>query len=204
MDPSKITSPGAHVDELCICIPDVYPKSVHHGLVVARERGLDTPSELTPSHLPLLSHMRRVAMRWIWQVAQGHTGSGDGAELVFRLGFHAVPSMRQLHLHAIGTDLRGANMKRKDHFMSFATPYFMPLDQVEAQLREQGRVAVDAAAANQLLKGPIVCHRCGAAGDPGGKKAGFSFPQLQAHLATCRAQYPGGDAVGVPDSEPKL
>lgn len=59
---------GPHAHMYC---PLRYPKAVHHGLVVAREAGLDTPSDLTPSHLPLLAHMRRVAAQWMSGVGGG-------------------------------------------------------------------------------------------------------------------------------------
>jgi hypothetical protein len=39
-------------------------------------------------------------------------------------------SCRQLHLHVISQDLCGEYMKKKDHFLRFATPFFLSLEYV--------------------------------------------------------------------------
>ena len=46
----------------------------------------------------------------------------------FRYGFHAIPSMRQLHLHVISQDLDSAAMKNKKHWNSFSTGFFVAAD----------------------------------------------------------------------------
>lgn len=45
----------------------------------------------------------------------------------------------------------------------------------------QGRVAIDHAAAEALLKADLQCHRCGA--------GARTLPDLRGHLAVCRAPY---------------
>jgi hypothetical protein len=47
-----------------------------------------------------------------------------------RMGFHCMPSMRQLHLHVMSPDLLGTSMKRKGQWNSFATAFFVPPSKV--------------------------------------------------------------------------
>ena len=44
----------------------------------------------------------------------------------FALGFHAAPSMRQLHLHVISLDFASEALKNKKHWNSFATAFLVP------------------------------------------------------------------------------
>lgn len=60
---------------------------------------------------------------------QEEKGGGEesmeaSARRTFRFGFHAVPSMAQLHLHVVSQDLRGSGMKHRKHWNSFATDFF--------------------------------------------------------------------------------
>jgi hypothetical protein len=84
--------------------------------------------------------MREVATAWMESVSKQHSNSGGGSasgdneaadQLVFRLGFHSLPSMRQLHLHVISQDLSGEGMKKKAHYQRFVTPFFITLDEVQ-------------------------------------------------------------------------
>jgi len=54
---------------------------------VAREDGLDSIADLQPRHLPLLGHMRTVALQYVWHCQQLQPRQ----RLVFRLGFHTIP-----------------------------------------------------------------------------------------------------------------
>ncbi|KAL6752629.1 hypothetical protein V8C86DRAFT_2750946 [Haematococcus lacustris] len=107
--------------------------------------------------------------------------------------------MRQLHLHVISQDLQGAALKTREHYQSFATSFFVSLDQVEHELRTEGCVRVDPEAASAALKAELRCHRCGV-----GHHERLTFPQMQQHLRVCTADYSGSDVVLLPGSEPDI
>ena len=60
---------------------------------------IDGIKNLTREHLPLIDAMyeRCVIMR-------DELAQQDAAAAPFRIGFHAVPSMKQLHIHVISQD----------------------------------------------------------------------------------------------------
>ena len=45
-------------DEQCVLVPDMFPKSQFHALIIARDTHLMGPDDLRPEHLPLLQHMQ--------------------------------------------------------------------------------------------------------------------------------------------------
>ncbi|CAI7845251.1 unnamed protein product [Closterium sp. NIES-53] len=65
-------------------------------------------------------------------------GSSPPQPLRFRFGFHQVPSMHQLHLHAISQDLDSPHLKHKKHWNSFASPFFRDALQVISQIEQHG------------------------------------------------------------------
>ena len=128
------------VDDAVVVIRDKYAKARTHLLVIARDAALDSVAQLTPAHLPLLARMRAVAMRFVADAqaaaagaAAGGTAGPSGGQQQregeqegqegapppppvprgWRLGFHSVPSMRRLHLHAISTDMDSPALKHK-------------------------------------------------------------------------------------------
>ena len=72
-----------------------------------------------------------------------------------RAGFHAVPSMRPLHLHLLSLDHDSEALKHKKHWNSFATPFFVPPGRVAAALARDGRYAVNKATEEGRLKAPM-------------------------------------------------
>lgn len=44
----------------------------------------------------------------------------------FKIGYHAQPSLNQLHLHVISVDLYAPTMRKKKHWNSFTTSLFIP------------------------------------------------------------------------------
>lgn len=47
--------------------------------------------------------------------------------LLNRWGFHADPTMAQLHMHVVSDDFRGFGLKTAKHWNSFTTSFFIPL-----------------------------------------------------------------------------
>lgn len=77
-------------------VPDKYPKARHHALVIARDPRLQGPLDLTigTHDADLVRHMADVGRRWAME---------QGPHAHFVMGFHSVPSMKQLHLHVISS-----------------------------------------------------------------------------------------------------
>ncbi|KAK9839930.1 hypothetical protein WJX74_000595 [Apatococcus lobatus] len=159
-------------DEQCVLIPDMFPKSQYHALIIARDACLVGPDDLRPEHLPLLKHMQAVASAWIGQQPKTATAASS-----FRLGFHHVPSMRQLHMHVISQDFTALHLKTKRHYNSFTTSFFLDLSDVLQQLESNGCLQLHKSAAEALLKGDLRCHHPGCSVTP------KTMPQLKQHLA---------------------
>ncbi|KAJ3417471.1 hypothetical protein HDV05_003335 [Chytridiales sp. JEL 0842] len=96
------------------------------------------------------------------------------ASLNFRFGFHAVPSMKQLHLHVISDDMVSPCMKKIHHWNSFTTRFFLPFEDVRQRLFEEGRIEINKSEYEMLLKAPLVCNKC--------QRQLANIPTLKSHL----------------------
>ena len=105
------------VDKDIVVMPDKYPKSQHHYLVMPREI-IEDFSDLTPDHLPILRALQSKGKEMVKILDPNNQHQ-------FRMGFHAVPSMKQIHMHVISQDFAGPSLKNKKHWNSFTTPYFV-------------------------------------------------------------------------------
>ncbi|XP_054290461.1 aprataxin-like [Macrosteles quadrilineatus] len=144
-DPSLI----AYEDELVVIIKDKYPKSEEHFLVLPQATIPEIRS-LNASHLPLLRHMDQVSRSFCANFNH-----------VFWAGFHAKPTMMQLHLHLISDDFRGSGLKTAKHWNSYTTSFFVSISRVIHDLETHGRVLLPSnASLNELLRAPLQCHKC--------------------------------------------
>lgn len=211
-------------DDQVVLLPDAYPKAERHALVLARGASFSGPEGVAalraPRDLPLLRRMAAVGFAWAARASdgkvdraaieaaareaddEGGAGGGGGGDdkrplhppSGFRAGFHALPSMPQLHLHVFSDDLRSPCMKKRQHYSSFLPPFFLDLEEVEEGLRghKEARVVVDAAAAGRAKERSLAqlpCHRCGATFGSWAGTAG-----LMGHLQ--RAGAGGGGGAG--------
>ncbi|KAI1006204.1 hypothetical protein K3495_g2017 [Podosphaera aphanis] len=87
-------------------------------------------------------------------------------------GIHACPSMNHLHVHVLSVDRFSPCLKHRKHFNSFATPFFVPMedfplapDDVRRHPGREGYLARD-----------LKCWRCG-------QNFGNKFSKLKDHLA---------------------
>ncbi|ODN84102.1 hypothetical protein L202_00116 [Cryptococcus amylolentus CBS 6039] len=81
------------------------------------------------------------------------------------VGFHAVPSMKHVHLHVISDDRISPSLKSKKHYNSFRPDlgFFIPIMEVRRWLQNEQTLQerVDAlAATTSLLKTPLTCFKC--------------------------------------------
>merc|ERR1719384_106411 len=139
---------------ICI-IKDKYPKALKHFLVLPKVK-MATIYELEWfKHQDLLNIMVEKAKEHI--VAKY-------PESKFKLGFHAIPSMAQVHMHVISQDFHSPCLKTKKHWNSFNTEYFVPCETVLNLLIKQGNCSSVQDANNrdkkELLGRDLQCNQC--------------------------------------------
>lgn len=140
--------------------------------MLARLDGLDRLADLHLGHLQLLKTMHEVGIKWVEKFLE------DDDSLIFRLGFHSVPSMRQLHLHVTSQDFDSQHLKHKKHWNSFNTEFFRDSVDVIEELEKYGKASIKD---ESLLSKELRCHRC--------KSAHPSMPRLKSHIITCQAPF---------------
>jgi aprataxin len=100
-----------------------------------------------------------------------------------RTGFHAAPSLQQLHLHIISTDFDSPHLTTKKHWISFTNPEFFLDPQGVLRRLESGACAnglqLHKATKEALLKGELLCHLC--------RSIVKTLPALKVHISTCKA-----------------
>ncbi|NXX75545.1 APTX protein, partial [Urocolius indicus] len=152
-------------DEKTVVIKDKYPKARYHWLILPWDP-ISSLKSVTRDHLELLEHMHTVGQKMIEQCPARES-------LDFRLGYHAIPSMSQLHLHVISQDFDSPALKTKKHWNSFTTDYFLNSQDVIEMVRSTGKVMVKDHV-SELLKLPLRCNCC--------KQQLSTIPQLKEHL----------------------
>ncbi|KAM0830256.1 hypothetical protein ACQ4PT_066325 [Festuca glaucescens] len=160
-------------DEVVV-LKDLYPKAKKHVLVISRRDGLDSLADVNKEHLPLLRSMHSVGVKWAQKFLE------EDASLTFRLGYHSVPSMRQLHLHVISQDFNSPILKNKKHWNSFTSAFFLDSVDVMEEIDQQGCATISPD--EKLLAMELRCHRC--------RSAHPNIPKLKSHIAACKSSFP--------------
>jgi aprataxin len=137
-------------DDKISIIKDKYPKAKMHFLVLPRDN-LATLFDLQgPAHADLVKYMMCKAKETILD---------KHAQDKFKMGFHAIPSMAQVHMHVISQDFVSPCLKNKKHWNSFNTEYFIPAEQVLEDLETNGSIR-DRNDKKELLKQDLKCNHC--------------------------------------------
>ena len=150
-----------------ILIHDLFPKSKTHLLMIPTAP-IDNVWDLKQEHLPLLRMLQTKAD----ELASTYGVHGEGSKFI--IGFHAIPSMRHLHLHLLSNDLTGHALKTKHHYLSFTTPFLIPISTVISDLEGHGKLNTTRDRLKVYLDGPIICHIC--------QKLLKNTPRLKEHL----------------------
>ncbi|XP_027173702.1 transcription factor bHLH140 [Coffea eugenioides] len=158
-----------------VVLDDLYPKARKHLLVLARVEGLDRLADVSKEHLPLLNTMHAVGLKWAEKLLN------ENESLVFRLGYHSEPSMRQLHLHVISQDFDSKHLKNKKHWNSFNTPFFRDSVDVLQEVSKHGKAIIRDDDSFRSME--LRCHRC--------RSAHPNIPRLKTHISSCQAPFPG-------------
>eukprot|EP01080_Neovahlkampfia_damariscottae_P010805 gene10805-3423_t len=125
-------------DKECTVLYDGYPKSKYHLLIVPNDLSITNCSKLNKNHKSLLKHMNELAK----EISKEINLQTDG-NIEFKWGFHAIPSLKLLHLHLISQDFISPCLKNKKHWNSFTTQFFVSIDEVLKQIDENGKVNFD-------------------------------------------------------------
>ncbi|XP_062095061.1 transcription factor bHLH140 isoform X2 [Humulus lupulus] len=157
-----------------VVLNDLYPKARKHLLVLTRFESLEQLADAHEEHLPLLRKMHNVGLRWTETLLQ------EDASLIFRLGYHSAPSMRQLHLHVISQDFNSKHLKNKKHWNSFTTAFFR--DSVDVMEEVSSHRKVRLGDDEKLLSMELRCHRC--------RSAHPNIPRLKSHITSCNVPFP--------------
>ncbi|GER55784.1 APRATAXIN-like [Striga asiatica] len=173
MHPDKHENIILDLSDDVLVINDAYPKAQKHLLVLARADGLDSIADVRGEHVSLLKKMHNIGMKWAEKFLN------EDESLLFRLGYHSVPSMRQLHLHVISQDFDSNHLKNKKHWNSFNTPFFLDSVDVIKETENTGKVKPKD---EKLLAMELRCHRC--------RSAHPNIPRLKSHIKSCRAPFP--------------
>ncbi|TKY63529.1 Histidine triad (HIT) protein [Spatholobus suberectus] len=172
--PEKHKGDLLEISEDVIVLNDMYPKARKHVLVLARTGALDCLADVQKEHLQLLKKMHDVGLKWAEKFLN------ENASLVFRLGYHSAPSMRQLHLHVISQDFESTHLKNKKHWNSFNTAFFRDSVDVIDEISSHGKATLKDD--DKLLSMELRCHRC--------RSAHPNIPRLKSHIGSCQSPFP--------------
>lgn len=183
-NPEKFGDVVIEYNDDWVVIKDKYPKSLLHLLILPRAH-LPSFSHLTPSHLPLLKSMENIGK----QLGSDWLARKEGKDVVKKnpvpspqsssvlVGFHAIPSMTQIHMHVISNDFDSISLKNKKHWNSFQPPFFISSSSAIEKLASDGEIVFNKAQYDPYLDKALACHRCGT--------VQANLPSLKIHIASC-------------------
>ncbi|KAK5805507.1 HIT-like domain-containing protein [Linnemannia elongata] len=158
-------------DDDHIIIKDAYAKAKVHMLVLPR-KPVDKVTDLVgEAGVRTVEELERVATTLL------RTLKAENAYLDFKMGFHVIPSMSQLHLHVISQDFCSPRLKNAAHWNSFNTGFFIPPEEVIKTIREKGsfeKTTEELKKYARMKKVPMVCNQC--------SQVMKSVPMLNHHL----------------------
>ena len=141
-------------DGVTVTLIDGYPKARHHYLIVPKTVELNSISEATRDHLPLLHHMHEKAKTLTENIMEKELGAR------FYIGYHAVPSLKLLHLHVISDDFDSQRIRKLHHWNIFNTEYFINSHKALEIIKEKGKIHVDEKKYDDVLQFPAKCNIC--------------------------------------------
>ncbi|KAG5550611.1 hypothetical protein RHGRI_015531 [Rhododendron griersonianum] len=172
-NPEKHKNDVMEISDDIVVVNDLYPKAKRHLLVLARYEGLDRLADVRKENLQLLRTMHDVGLKWAEKYLS------EDKTLIFRLGYHSAPSMRQLHLHVISQDFDSKHLKNKKHWNSFNSAFFLDSVDVMEEIDKFGQATLKD---EDILSMELRCHRC--------RSAHPNIPRLKSHIGNCSAPFP--------------
>ncbi|KAK0123665.1 aprataxin-like protein [Cadophora gregata] len=196
-DSSRIIS----YDDSFVAINDLYPKSSVHALLLPRSKKhtLQHPfdafedAEFLASVLEQATKLRDIIGKELQRQFGKYSVQDVPREKVLngeveihrpedmpigrdwnkevKVGIHAHPSMNHLHIHVLSVDRYSECMKHRKHYNSFATPFFVELENFPLSKDDVRRHP----AKEGYLNSDMLCWRCG-------MNFGNKFARLKEHL----------------------
>lgn len=193
-----------HENDEFLALYDGYAKARVHLLIVPKNKEIDDIMQVKSygQLLDLITFTRGIVDRLESKSPQ-----------TYRVGIHARPSLKQLHVHIIGNDFDSESLKNKQHWRSFQAPFFIGLDLIlkgVARIRGETEKSDDLSVArpekdfNHILRdavGPLVEAGIKALESPDDQRMAFrcprcvhcncgaetfkTIPALKRHLAGC-------------------
>jgi aprataxin len=156
-------------DDKVVVIYDQFPKAMYHLLILPKDTTVIDMSHLTKEHIPLIQHMQFVGEQIIKQyvifisfLTRISLKSVIKEKIEFKVGFHALPSLKLLHLHVISQDFVSKSLKKIEHWNSFTTNFFISPEFVLQELNEKGKVEIDQEEFAKIKESKIMkCTRTG-------------------------------------------
>ncbi|KAF3931562.1 Aprataxin [Dactylella cylindrospora] len=106
--------------------------------------------------------------------AQATLPSHRDWEASIRIGVHARPSMSNFHVHIISEDMHSPCLKKRQHYNSFNTKFFVNLEEFPLE-EDDFRIPGEGRTTKGLLESDFVCWKCG-------RGFGNKFKALKEHL----------------------
>lgn len=166
-DPSQVIDS----DSTTVVLLDGFPKARHHYLIVPKQVNINSIGDVTTDHLPLLEHMHARSKELVKKI-------NVNEEATFHMGYHAIPSMKLLHLHVISDDFDSQKMRTVHHWNTFNTDFFIDSHTAVEMVKKHGRVEVDEKHYNDILHSSPRCNICSKHYQPS------EFNQLREHRRT--------------------
>lgn len=196
LDPQLYPNEVVFYDANVSIIYDKYPKSVVHFLVLPRDYELTEANPFAvlsdPNWVDLLNPYVLRAKLFAAMHLKAIKNDADTKGIQFppdlkawneylpfldriKTGFHAVPSMANLHIHIVSSDLHSPAMRRFNHYNSFVTEFFVPFTgKADPDLRVHQSIDHAHRYLDICHHSPLVCHTC--------HKQFEKFSSLQKHL----------------------
>lgn len=163
-------------DEKYVVVKDAFPKSIIHYLLLLRDPKITKQHPLTVfKDEALKEEVAKLIVKVKGIILERLTEEFDieEDENFIQVGVHSVPSMANLHVHLMTRDFNSEKMKRKQHYNSFTTEFFVKFDELPL---ENGDKRLNAHAIEQVVKtSDMKCVYCG-------KNFKNKFVELKKHL----------------------
>ncbi|XP_057862427.2 transcription factor bHLH140 [Cryptomeria japonica] len=172
--PEKYKDKVLKVTNEAVVYPDLYPKGKKHVLVISRMNGLNSLEDAGKEHLQHLQNIHNLGQEWVAKFLN------EDQSMIFRLGYHSVPSLRQLHMHVISQDFDSPFLKNAKHWKSFASSFFLDSKNVLAELESNGKIN-PCSEEGRMLESPLRCHRC--------KTLHKDIAHLKYHICKCKIPF---------------
>lgn len=176
--PEKHPSMVLYYDENVSIIKDAFPKGKVHLLILPRNEETskkrsqeafkdEKTRKLLEGYVNQGVELAHKAFNKTWKRIDGD----EQKKMKIIVCCHSVPSLNNLHIHVLTTDMCGKNMKNKKHYNSFTTEFAIKFD--EFPLKEDDYRLQDKGRCESLLKQDLVYNGINYKG---------SFKKMQAKL----------------------